>query len=240
MNFEVRKYIKNFRILIFFAIIILVIFGIFKSLNNPEYIPKLSFTFPSDYGELFNDTTKENLVLYETYLSKGRYPISNFYYRNKYSILVYKIPVAENSSLINLIKFNNERVAQGMIKGYSQLPISQFRFSYAWDSVSEAKKVTISFNVGSLKDFVRRDSFLFLSLDLRNIFIKYNNHATSDLIIQRMNVFSEESGMELILYKKRNRLYLIFASNILNNETIPNLFLCKLLKLDAFNINKCI
>jgi hypothetical protein len=77
----------------------------------------VSFTSPDDYTDLFNDSAKHKMVLYVTNVIKGKNPISEYTYDERYSVVVYKMNISPAPYLKSLITQNKRPFDFGLWGG---------------------------------------------------------------------------------------------------------------------------
>jgi hypothetical protein len=224
---------KIFRLLIIAFIIVLLIFAAFKFLSKSEHWAKVSFIAPPDYSDLFNDSAQEQLILKVTYLINGRNPMSNYFYKDRYSVLVYKINIPSDSTLKSIIRQDFKGANKSLTMDYTELGFHQFKLSYAGDSVPEAKNVLVTFYGDSVAKIFKNDSVNSVYIVLNRIIIRYEANEGPDIIAEKLNAFKDNTPMILIFVKRKSSLYFIFVSNIDNNYPLDRRLPFKLLKTNS-------
>jgi len=190
---------------------------LFFSCHSPELT--ISFTSPDDYTDLFNDSAKHKMVLYVTNVIKGKNPISEYTYDERYSIVVYKMNISPVPYLKSLITQNKRLLDFGSGgNSYEEFQVEQLNFNLNFDPVTEADKINISFQADSAKNIFRNDTVSSSSFLLNKMEIQYNEKTHSELVITKRHAFSKNIPMVLTLVKKEKFLYFVFLSPVFKND----------------------
>ncbi len=179
----------------------------------------VSFTSPDDYTDLFNDSAKHKMVLYMTNVIKGKNPISEYTYDDRYSVVIYKMNIFPAPSLKSLITQNKRLLDFGLWgSSYEEFQVEQLNFNLNFDSVTEANKINISFQAESAKNIFRNDTVSSSKFLLNKMEIQYNEKTHCELMITKRRPFSKNIPIVLTLVKKGKLLYFVFLSPIFKND----------------------
>ena len=199
------------------VVLILVVMLLFFSHHSPG--STISFTSPDDYTDLFNDSAKHKMVLYVTNVIKGKNPISEYTYDERYSVVIYKMDIATVPSLKSLITQNKRPLDfSSWGSSYEMFQVEQFNFNLNFDPVTEADKINISFQADSAKNIFRNDTVSSSGFLLNEMEIQYNDKTHSELVITKRRSFSKNIPIVMTLVKRGKLLYFVFFSPVFKND----------------------
>ena len=179
----------------------------------------ISFTSPDDYTDLFNDSAKHKMILYVTNVIKGKNPISEYTYDERYSVVVYKMNISPAPSLKSLITQNKKLLDLGFWgSSYDEFQVEQLDFNVNFGSITPADKINISFQADSARNIFRSDTVSSSGFLLNKMEIQYNDKTHAELMITKRRSFSKNIPMVLTLVKKEKFLYFVFLSPVFKND----------------------
>ena len=179
----------------------------------------ISFTSPEDYTDLFNDSAKHKMVLYVTHVMKGKNPVSEYTYDERYSVLIYKMNITPVPSLKSLITQNKRLPDVGLWgSSFEEFQVEQLNFDLSFDPAAQADKINISFQADAAKNIFRNDTVSSAVFLLNKMEIQYNDKAHAELMITKRRPFAKNIPIVLTLVKKGKFLYFVFLSPVFKND----------------------
>jgi hypothetical protein len=133
-------------------------------IGSSKYFPTYSFSSPSYYTDLFNDSAAHQVSLHVTNVIRGRNPISEYIYDDRISIVVHKIDVPASVELDSLLVPSLDRGQLGFFQQYSALNPGQLKMSYRRDSVGLVKKIVVSFSGDSISRLFKNRNLISLKI----------------------------------------------------------------------------
>ena len=222
---------KKSRGILFLFIVIAalwIIHGFYKVQKVTIYSPVFSLTNPAEYDNLFNTNAKTEMILDESINTLGRNPISNFTYKKKYSVVVYKIRSSISSSLREFIQTQTREISRNSQNVYNSVQLPGFQLSFMADSISEVSHIFFTIYGDSITRVIDNDSVIDYNLFLNTVSVRYGQVDAEDITIEKAGTFSSNVPLELVFINKRSGLFLITISNINSRSPISKELVNKL------------
>lgn len=202
--------------------------------GSKEYAPTYSFSSPSDYTDLFNDSAKHKVSLYVTNLIKGRNPIAEYVYDDRISIVVYKINVHAGGVLDSLLVPGLDFARPGWFHRYCAVTPGQLKMSYRCDSVGLAKKIIVSFSGDSISRIFKNRNLLSVKMLLGGVAIQYEKKGLVDLEVEKYRSINDKISTELTFLKQGDAVFFILISPTFNSYIDSTGFSRKILNENFF------
>jgi hypothetical protein len=208
-----------------FALIVLFISIQFNKL----YKAKSSLTVLEEPIVEYKSLFKDSLEIGITYKNNGRNPISDFLYKSKFPIIVYKMDVKENFSLRSVFA-NNAHVKRTEGLTYFIVNGNGYDFSFNSDSVDTIDHVYFTVDGEQLVTLFRNDSIVNYLIKYDQFSIKYDKQSCTDIYAKSKGIGSDKNFSNVLFYKKNKLLYFIFLNYPKDEKKWDKNILIKLIK----------
>ena len=181
-----------------------------------------------EYMQLFNDESRANLKLKNTFERKAKYPVSNFEFNSKYIIQVYKLSSSFNYSLREIKENNSEDDGPSVKVWYDQNSQGLVTIMDKTGILDVPSSIYFSLHGDSSSIKIKNDSVADYFSQINSFSIKYKNKDVNQICADISMFHEKPVSFEILFIKKKANLYLLFMSpkgysGVLRPEMLYNL-----------------
>ncbi len=187
---------------------------IYTLIYNQETSSKIPLT---EYNNLFTNDTQGKLQILATEKGRNRPPVSTYVYDNRFNICVFKVILANNSTLRKIIGYKHATSYGNLFVANGGLPCFNFDMKISEEKVSKVSVVDFKFDGDSIKSIVNNDSLRCYYYKFETFSISYNN-GLYDILAKADHSTIPASVM---FVKKGKFLYIIIMSIAEGKEEMP-------------------
>jgi hypothetical protein len=218
------------------AIILLIIasFIVFVFLNVNEMRESAKETLPSEWkisaadSSIIHQKYRKNLIVKEVRRSKVRESVALLSYADKYQVVLYKIPVEKNISLIQSIEVQEQSSGPTYGYTYAILNYGAYEFKYKMGAINAIAKIVLLVSGDSIVKQIGNDSIVSYSLLCNNLSLRYGSAEPVDIFKKASETaFGKVKYIPMnIAFVKRDKfIYFLVLSPKNIQEPLPGSFL---------------
>ncbi|ASU34623.1 hypothetical protein [Mucilaginibacter xinganensis] len=173
---------------------------------------------PSEYLQLLKlhdgccNKPNDSIVFIETWTWKYRNPISFFYVSNSYYLQLYKMDAVFNYSLKKAVKENFSNAHSWTYSPYVVDNRTKMEFLYKETKPLKSKNVYLDLFGDSTKVIRKNDTMVYYYSKCVNFSLKLDPQKPMDIYGESHSEKTSEIPLEIMLFKRNNKLYLLVLS----------------------------
>jgi hypothetical protein len=175
---------------------------------------EFSFSIPSIYKQLFSENVKSKLIVNRSFTINHKNWISSLTYNHQFSVEIYSVIDSSKAPLNKLLKEDIKGNFAKLPLEYGSFNAGPFEISLACYREEVKDSVIVSYYGDSLKPYVSNDSIAIFRINLRKVFVRYDNNGASDLMVRNTDLIYEKLPTVMIFKKKKDIFYIIFLSRL--------------------------
>jgi hypothetical protein len=215
------------------AVIIIVLLilnlGIF---DGSSCFPIQSDHLPKEYSNIFRNEAKPKLSIQNSYLTRGRDPISVLTYDKRYSLVLYKVAAISGTTLKDVLAYDSSRWNPNFFTSTNNFTVGPMLLTYSCHAVPTIDVISTSFHGNLIFKSFENDSIVSSIVNMDAFYIACNKPRTFDILFEKSGRFTKSIPMELMIIKSGPGVFFLFAWDNLAQGTVMDNLTPKLLKVE--------
>jgi hypothetical protein len=189
-----------------------------------------SMILPSEYSNLISEKYRDSFQVVEIVNSKNRPPVAVLQI-NRFHLTINKINTVTNRSIEDILTDEFRRVGESSNTTYRNVNIEpNCHFLFKTGKEEKISRIFLALSGSSVRTLLSNDSIMTYHLNAEYISIRYDEDATTDIVIEPSATSKKSIPMELLLFKQGKVVYLLILYPDDIKEDFPGLSLYNLIQ----------